>query len=261
MRGKGKTVVMTGATGGIGGVVCRYLVNEGYKVFAGYRNIAATKPFPGSNIEFIPLDLTSFASVDAFSDEIIRRTESMPIDIIINNAGIIARKRGATADGYETSLQVNYMSAKRLTERLLPHLQKEGGKIINTLSCTIRQGEYTEPVPLASTADENTIESLKDYSNSKFMLALYTAELHKRVGKNIFVYGVDPGVVNTGIITMHRWYDPLANIFFRPFIKSPEQGAVPMINAINSSVRGEELPLLFKGNKIRHLPKKISNFT
>jgi len=43
------------------------------------------------------------------------------------------------------------------------------------------------------------------------------------------VNAVDPGVVNTGMITMHKWYDPLADIFFRPFIKSPEQGAMTAI--------------------------------
>ena len=52
--------------------------------------------------------------------------------------------------------------------------------------------------------------------------------------------GADPGVVNTGIITQHRWYDPLADVFFRPFIKSPEKGSIPLYRAATESV--EEQP-------------------
>lgn len=261
----GKIVVMTGATGGIGRVVCRYLTSEGYCIFAGCRKTSKIDFAGESDIEFIPLDLMSFASVRFFCDTVIDKLGGRKIDIIINNAGMIARKREATEDGYESSMQTNYLSAKLITDKLLPYINENGGKIINTLSCTISKGMYIEPQPLRpeGSGNENTVESLQDYSNSKFMLARYTVELHKAIGNKIMVCGVDPGIVNTGIITMHRWYDPLANLFFRPFIKSAEKGAEPLINAIRytrtdnkKAYNASGKPLLFKGNRIRELSIK-----
>ena len=74
------------------------------------------------------------------------------------------------------------------------------------------------------------------------------------------VYGADPGIVNTGIITMHRWYDTLANIVFRPFIKSAKEGAEPIINAIrhrSSESAKKEYPTLFKNGSYYAFPKRI----
>ena len=73
---------------------------------------------------------------------------------------------------------------------------------------------------------------LKNYGSTKLLLWRYSIELSKKCGDKIVVEMADPGVVNTGIITMHRWYDPLADLFFRPFIKSPERGAKAIIDKI-----------------------------
>lgn len=73
--------------------------------------------------------------------------------------------------------------------------------------------------------DSEHYRRFKAYPDSKLAVLMFTTELARRVhGRSIVVNAVDPGVVNTGMITMHRWYDPLADIFFRPFIKSPERG-------------------------------------
>lgn len=303
---KQRIAVITGATGGIGNVVCKYLIENNYKVYAACRNeskgeklrkyiadyllqketkslcsaitpknntsekAGAIKP-SAANLVFIPVDLKSFASVDEFCASVITALSGNTIDLLINNAGMIAPVYEITADGYESSMQVNYLSAKLLTETLLPHIK---GKIINTVSCTIKAGDYTEPKkqqPPTDRKKENSFKSLKDYSNSKLMLALYTVRLCNAAHRNIQVLGVDPGIVNTGIITMHRWYDPLADLFFRPFIKTPEQGAIPLIRAIEhtgneteraaspstESSRITKNPLLFIGKRTRVFPNKI----
>ena len=163
-----------------------------------------------------------------------------------------------TADGYERSLQVNYIAPKLITERLMPHIAK-GGKVINTLSCTIKNGNFV-PLQKDITKDsrrESTISSLKHYSDAKYMMALFTINLALE-HKDITVCAADPGIVNTGIITMHRWYDPLADIFFRPFIKSSAQGARPIINAVGfTGTNGNGKVLFFKGNKITGLDRKF----
>ena len=64
------------------------------------------------------------------------------------------------------------------------------------------------------------------YSNTKLALMLFTIELSERLReKGITVNAADPGIVSTDIITMHQWFDPLTDIFFRPFIRTPKKGA------------------------------------
>ena len=265
-----KTAVITGATGGIGKIICKYLANNGYTIFAAYRSAdkgsmlqqyLAPELKGNTMVHLIPVNFKSFASVEKFCNLIIDKLEGKKIDLLLNNAGMIARMFETTEDGYESSMQVNYLSAKLITETLLPHIS---GKIINTISCAITKGEHKEPCRIEAglLKNQSSIMSLKHYSNSKLMLAQYTIELHKRVGGTIGVYGADPGIVNTSIISMHRWYDPIADIMFRPFIKSPESGAVPLINAIEHNYDPGSLqnyPLLFANDGTKQFPKKIRN--
>lgn len=255
-----KIIVITGATGGIGIEICKYLLLHNCIILAACRNPQkgeaickeiekATGKSSVNRLFFLPADLCSFRSVDSFTARIQEYLigRNAKIDILINNAGIIAPLFQITQDGYESSMQVNYLSAQRLTEALIPYMTLSGSKIINTLSCTVKVGKS---IKLEESVEQQKKDfvSLKNYSNSKRMLLQYTMELHKRLNY-ISVYGVDPGIVNTDIITQHRWYDPLANIFFRPFIKTPAQGAVPMINAINYIADIPSQLLLFKGDK------------
>ncbi len=265
--------VITGATGGIGTVVCKYLIANGYTVYAACRNekkgealrkeifgedaVNAPDSNPNDSIGklvFVPLDLKSFESVRGFCNAVIEKVSASGnhISLLINNAGFISPYYEITQDGYESTMQVNYLSGRMITEKLLPYIK---GKIINTVSCTISSGIYNKPEkePITEKKRINTLKSLKIYSNSKLMLALYTIGLHKRLEKgieckdinssslktlnDIQIYGADPGIVNTGIISMHRWYDFLADMLFRPFIKTSEQGAQPIINAIKHTAQ------------------------
>ncbi|MEG0519475.1 MAG: SDR family NAD(P)-dependent oxidoreductase [Bacteroidales bacterium] len=262
-----KIIVITGATGGIGIEICKYLLLNNSILLAACRNYQkgeatrkeienATGKQSDGRLFFFPADLCSFRSVDSFTAQIQEylALKNSRIDILINNAGMIAPQFLLTPDGNESSLQVNYLSAKRLTETLVPYMALSGSKIINTLSCTVKIGKAIEQEKGIEQQQKEFI-SLKNYSNSKRMLLQYTLELKKRLN-GISVYGVDPGIVNTGIITQHRWYDPLANIFFRPFIKTPAQGAIPMINAINYDTDASSQLLLFKGNTTVVIPNK-----
>lgn len=68
------------------------------------------------------------------------------------------------------------------------------------------------------------------YSNTKLALTLFTFELAERLKeRGVVVNAADPGIVSTDIITMHMWFDPLTDIFFRPFIRTPRQGAATAI--------------------------------
>lgn len=262
-----------------------------------------------SRLILIPADLKSFASTDRFTDRIIsllgtgisgeelsndreppenaggngpeaKDGRRPAIGILINNAGIIAPRFEVTEDGYESSLQVNYLAPRRIIRRLLPYLHPQEGRIINTVSCTIRiaspdpyirewlrADEEQEPENLKLSGQlleeqKRHFRNLKNYGNSKWLLAVHTARLHESLrlqGSGIRVFGADPGIVNTNIITLDRWFDPLADLFFRPFIKTPRQGAVPLVRAAEYPFHPDR-PLLFKGKKEVSFPANIQAF-
>ncbi len=270
-----RIAIITGATGGIGKEVCKYLAESGYTIYAAYRSkskkdelITCIPPDKRENFRFYELDLTSLSSVEIFCNNIKESLNGEKISLLLNNAGMIAETLHITPDGYEKSMQVNYISPKTITENLLEDID---GKIINTISCTIHTANLKRALKSANGGLAPSITPIKQglfkrlirYSDSKLMLALYTLSLAERLAKGN-VYGADPGIVDTGIITMHRWYDSLANIIFRPFIKRPSEGAAQIINAIKyDSITNKEdsrhFPLLFIGNKIKRFPLRITN--
>lgn len=257
-----RVVVMTGATGGIGKVVLRELLDKGYTIYAACRGVGRLQEFAEhvpTRLHPVELDLESLASAIRFCNEIEKSLSGRPIEIIINNAGMIAPRLERSIDGYERSLQVNYIAPKVITERLCSLLAPRG-KVINTLSCTIKKGRFVtvQRAVAGKPVKESTLMSLKHYSDAKYMMALYTINFALE-HKEITVCGADPGIVNTGIITMHRWYDPLANILFRPFIKSPAQGALSILNAVEYIPKGDNggKALLFKGRKTELFGKRF----
>lgn len=159
-----------------------------------------------------------------------------------------------------------------ITESLKPCFAQSGSRVVNTLSCTIDEriakrkvrsldfktltyslynstdtmqllAGFKEMTDAMGLNRENGFVSLINYSITKRLLAFYTSYLFKEYlsgSRNVMALGADPGVVNTGIITQHRWYDPLADIFFRPFIKSPEKGSIPLYRAATESVKEQQ---------------------
>lgn len=92
---------------------------------------------------------------------------------------------------------------------------------------------------LPTSVSAETFGQLKTYALSKKLITRFAAEfapVAAREGVNVNC--ADPGVVDSDMISMHRWYDPLANIFFRPFIRRPAKGAIPALRALASDRRG-----------------------
>ena len=129
---------------------------------------------------------------------------------------------GLTADGFEQTVGVNCVGTAALTLALLP-LMHPGSRIVNTLSCTYRIGRVDDRL---LEPDPERYARFRAYGTSKLALLLFSLELRERVARQgIGVFAADPGIVDTNMITMHRWFDPIADLLFRPLIKTPEQGA------------------------------------
>lgn len=98
-----------------------------------------------------------------------------------------------------------------------------------------------------------TYKRFKAYGKSKLALTMYTAHLSTKIrDKGISVNAADPGIVDSDMITMHSWVDPLANLFFRPFISSPRKGAIGAIYAASAPDTDNITGEIF--TKHRHTP-------
>lgn len=201
-----KTIVLTGATSGIGKEVALQLLRSGHKVIANARNMEKagrtaselTKISGNGNILFFKSDFTDFASVKAFAEFI--RKENTAVDVLINNAGTWEMGFLRTVDGIETNLQVNHLSPMLLTLELLPELGKSGnGRIVNTSSiahrrniCDLDDIEWTR----------KPYDGIATYSQSKLFNLLFSLHLKKLLsGTKTTVNTVHPGYVKTSLFS------------------------------------------------------------
>ena len=90
------------------------------------------------------------------------------------------------------------------------------------------------------------------YARSKRALVHFSQELMRR-HPALRIDLADPGIVNSDIIAMGRWFDPLADVLFRPFIKTPEQGVQPALRALASDSQGK----YYVGKRVEALPDKF----
>ena len=256
---KQKLAVITGADGGMGMEITRAVAAAGYKVIMACRDpeIAEEKrqlimrETGNIALEIVPVNLASLSSTASFANELLQRGEV--ITLLMNNAGTMETKRRITEDGLERTVSVNYVAPYLLTRKLLP-LMGEGSRIANMVSCTYAIGRLDFP-DFFLRGKKGAFWRIPIYSNTKLALTLFTIALSEKVKeKGIVVNAADPGIVSTKIITMHMWFDPLTDIFFRPFIRTPRQGAATAISLLLDEDAGKRTGTL---NVSCH-PKQLS---
>lgn len=256
---KQKLAVITGADGGMGMEITRAVATAGYKVIMACRDpeIAEEKrqlimrETGNIALEIVPVNLASLSSTASFANELLQRGEV--ITLLMNNAGTMETRRCITEDGLERTVSVNYVAPYLLTRKLLP-LMGEGSRIVNMVSCTYAIGKLDFP-DFFLRGKKGAFWRIPIYCNTKLALTLFTIALSKKVKeKGIIVNAADPGIVSTKIITMHMWFDPLTDIFFRPFIRTPRQGAATAISLLLDEDAGKRTGTL---NVSCH-PKQLS---
>lgn len=255
--------VITGADGGMGQVITRELARAGYSVVMACLDPKRAEPLcerirqetGNPHIEVRVVDLASLSSVDRLAGQLLE--EKRPIGRLMNNAGILTTLVRRTEDGLETIVSVNYVAPYLLTRRLLP-LMKAGSRIVNTVSCTYAIGKI-DPC-FFEKGKSGRFFRIPVYSNTKLALLLFTQELAKRLRKRgIAVNASDPGIVSTEMIRMQAWFDPLTDIFYRPFIKTPAQGAATAVHLALSEQTEGKTGCCFADCKEKHLPSRIRN--
>lgn len=259
---KQKLAVITGADGGMGMEITRAVAAAGYKVIMACRDpeIAEEKrqlimrETGNIALEIVPVNLASLSSTASFANELLQRGEV--ITLLMNNAGTMETRRCITEDGLERTVSVNYVAPYLLTRKLLP-LMGEGSRIVNMVSCTYAIGKLDFP-DFFLRGKKGAFWRIPIYSNTKLALTLFTIALSEKVKeKGIIVNAADPGIVSTKIITMHMWFDPLTDIFFRPFIRTPRQGAATAISLLLDEDAGKRTGTLNVSCHSKQLSEKF----
>lgn len=239
-----KLAVITGADGGMGTEITRAVAQAGYRVImASCRKQKAEAvrrtllhDHRDLQIEVRKLDLASLASVAEFANVLLQ--EGHPITLLMNCAGTMETGLHITEDGLERTVSVNYVGPYLLTRKLLP-LMHAGSRVVNMVSCTYAIGHLDFP-DFFTRGRRGGFWRIPIYSNTKLALTLFTIDLAERVrDRGIVVNAADPGIVSTDIITMHMWFDPLTDLLFRPFIRTPRQGADTAIRLLLDEDAGQ----------------------
>ncbi len=226
---QGRHVVITGATTGIGrasaleiarrGAALTLLCRSPEKADALCADIAADT---GWQPKVVRVDLASLDSVRAAAGELL--ASGAPIDVLLNNAGVINTSRRETPDGFEETLAVNHFAPFLLTGLLLPLVQgAERGRIVNVASdahAFVRDMGFDD---IQSTQRYSTFNV---YGRSKLANILFTRELARRLeGSGVTVNCLHPGAVSTGLGTQNGLLGRILPLLLRPFFRTPEKGA------------------------------------
>jgi NAD(P)-dependent dehydrogenase (short-subunit alcohol dehydrogenase family) len=207
---KGKRILVTGASAGLGVETARSLAAHGAKVVGAARDLnkakAATEQVRkdaaanGGSFELVQLDLANLKSVRACADGLMAKGE--PFDVLIANAGVMAAPFGHTADGFETQFGTNHLGHFVLVNRIAPLIRK-GGRLINLSSA----GHRLSNVDLEDPNFERTpYDPMVAYGRSKtanILFAVAFDQRHRRRG--VRAAAVHPGVIQT---ELGRYADP-----------------------------------------------------
>jgi NAD(P)-dependent dehydrogenase (short-subunit alcohol dehydrogenase family) len=232
---KHKTVVVTGATSGIGRATAvglakldSRLILVGRDAGRAEETVAAIRKATGrKDVEVVRGDFARLAEVRRVAGELLARTEA--IHVLVNNAGVTMMKRTTTPDGFETTFAVNHLAYFLLTGLLLPRLvaAAPGARIVNVASDAHRWGA----LDLDDLQNEREYKPMKVYGQSKTANILFTRELARRLeGSGVTANALHPGAVAT---RLGRGSGPLYDLLQRAisvFMKSPEQGAETSIH-------------------------------
>src|ERR1700757_3204121 len=202
---KGKRVLVTGVSSGLGVETARSLAAHGAQVVGAARDLkkadAATDQVRkdaaanGGGFEVVALDLASLTSVRACADALLKKGE--PLDVIIANAGVMATPFGHTEDGFETQFGTNHLGHFVLINRIAP-LLRTGGRLINLASAGHRFSNVDLEDP---NFERTTYEPFVAYGRSKTANILFAVEFDKRHrDRGVRAAAVHPGIIQTELV-------------------------------------------------------------
>jgi NAD(P)-dependent dehydrogenase (short-subunit alcohol dehydrogenase family) len=235
----GQTAIVTGASSGIGLETAKALTAHGTRVILAVRDAArgeaaaATLPGPGPH-EVRLLDLASLDSVRAFA----RDWQEQPVDLLINNAGVMIPPPGRTKDGFELQFGTNHLGHFALTNLLLPHVT---GRVVTVSSNVHRQGHMDFD---DLNWERKKYRAWRAYGQSKLANLLFTAELQRRLteaGSKVLSMAAHPGYAATNLQShsgSRVTEFAMGTLGNRLFAQSAAGGALPTLYVATTDLPG-----------------------
>ncbi len=228
-----RTVVVTGASDGIGAAAVRALADDGHEVVVVGRDPGRTQRV--ADEAGASAHLADFTHLDEVRDLAATLLAEHPrIDALVNNAGGIFPELAWTDDGLETTFQVDHLAPFALTRLLLDRLVASGGAVVTTSSAAHRTSRLTvaDAEVLGGPLDERRYVPFRAYADAKLANVLLTRELHRRYHRaGLASAAVHPGGVATSFAGTSR---DLFGWFYRSalgqrVLRTPEQGAQDLV--------------------------------
>ena len=233
---EGRTIVVTGANSGIGRVAARELSRAGARVILAVRDTAkgeaAVAGFPGT-VEVRRLDLADLASIREFA-----QAWQGDLDVLINNAGVMATPERRTKDGFELQIGTNHLGHFALTNLLLPRI---GDRVVTVSSTAHRMGRIRLD---DLNWERRRYQRWPAYGQSKLANLLFTSALQRRLeaaGSEVRAVAAHPGYAATNL--QQHTGSLIQNTFMaisnRLFAQSDEMGALPTLYAATQDIPGD----------------------
>ena len=225
----GRTIVITGASDGIGAAAARRLSRDGHEVVLVGRSPRKTAAVAAElGAASYVADFSDLAEVRRLADQL--ATAYPRIDVLANNAGGIMGHRALTVDGFELTFQVNHLAPFLLTNLLMPVLVASRASVIQTSSVAAR---LFANLQIDDLQNERAYSPDKAYGDAKLANILFTRELDRRHGADgIAAAAFHPGIVGTSFAsdTTH----PMRFVYQTPVVKnlltiSPARGARTLV--------------------------------
>lgn len=227
-----RTAIVTGANSGLGRETARMLAARGARVVVAVRDPAkgqeAVSAMTG-DLEVRLLDLADLASVHTFAEGL-----NEPIDLLINNAGLMIPPLGRTADGFELQFGINHLGHFALTNLLLSQIR---GRVVTVSSNAHRAGSIDFK---DLNWEHRSYRAMKAYGQSKLANLLFTFELQRlltEAGSAVLATAAHPGLAATNLLrpTKERpWIEAIA----QRLPQSAEKGAMPTLYAALADIPG-----------------------
>ncbi|OUR75969.1 hypothetical protein A9Q83_16535 [Alphaproteobacteria bacterium 46_93_T64] len=202
-----KTAIVTGANTGLGYETARDLYQQGMHVIVACRNadkgheaierIRASAPDADGGLEYSQLNLSCLEDVNAFADWVNRHLDHL--DLLINNAGVMATPPALTDDGYETQFGVNFVAHFALTGSLFPLLEKTLGSRVVSLSSRVHRGAA---IDFGNFALEKPYDPWREYGQSKLANLIFAIEFDRCLRANsrqLMSLAAHPGISRTNL--------------------------------------------------------------
>jgi retinol dehydrogenase-12 len=231
-----KTVVISGATNGIGKAAAIELSKENPKLLFTYRNqsladevLAEIKDIsPNTQVQSVYCDFSDQDSIKKCTNEINNLCAN--IDVLINNAGVVNTSYHETGEGIENTFAVNHLGYFLFTNLLLQKLKGDDEtRIVNVSSAAhsfVKEMQWED-----INYKNNFGQGLRSYGQSKLANLLFTRYLAIKLSTdNISVNAIHPGGVNTSLGSQNKaWYSKPLRLILKPFFRSPLKGAESII--------------------------------